>query len=207
MVQEQLQPLKELDDLEQAVYSHARARVRSLRDITRGLFRSLVLPLDHGNFVAAQLGARTQPITVVLELEISDTSPSGVVWEIGSSAQGAGLSFDAGVLRVGAGNATGTTGVATSLSGLSDGQRFQVAVAINPGTRRIGVYIDGHLEAFADGALAFPSGEYSDSGAGRVNGVNGTVTPRLVAATALTDVAIVSPVSIYVGQLPRGFQA
>jgi len=94
-----------------------------------------------------------------------------------------------------------------TLEGLSVGERVQIAVAINPGTKKVGIYVNGHLEAKATGVDQFTGGVYADSGDGRVNGINGTVTPRLVVDTTLANVAIVSPVSAYVGQLPRGFDA
>lgn len=199
--------VKPLDEVEQAVYYHSRERVRSLRDITTGLFRTLVLALDSGDFSNGQFGALTRPVTVVHWIEVTGASPSGVFWEIGSSSQGAGLSFDAGALVVAAGDGAGDGGVSVALSGITQGERVQVAAAISPGSKRVAIYVNGYREAYAVGVDPFTGGAYSDSGDGRVNGVNGTVTPRLGVATALSDAAIVSPVSVYVGQLPRGFAA
>lgn len=204
---EQVQPLKVLDEAEHATYFHSRERVRSLRDVTKGLFRNLSLPLDSGTFLTTQFGDRSRPIVVTQEIEVTGGSPSGVIWEIGSVTQGAGLSFNGGTLTAGAGDGVGNGGVTATLAGITNGERVQVAVAINPGTQRIGIYVNGHLESFADGVSAFTNGEYADSSDGQVNGVNGTATPRLVSTATLSDVSIVSPVSVYIGQLPRGFQA
>ncbi len=201
-----------LSSADQAALFHSRQRSRGKRNILAGLQRTLFLPPDHGNFDFEQVGDRSRPLTVSFELQITGT-PSGLVWQVGSSGVGAGMAFVSGALNGAAGNASGGTGVTVNLSAgaagaiFSAGSAHQIVWAVNPGTQKMGIWANGVEVIRGQGASAFPSGEHSGAGDGAIAQANGGVTARLGTTASLSGAVIASAVSFFVGQLPRGFEA
>jgi hypothetical protein len=153
---------------------------------------------------------RTQPITVACRILITDTTPSGLIFEFGG-AHGFGACIEAATedLHVAAGNGTGPNGVAGTVSlarFATSGHSFGLVVATNPGAGLLIAWVDGEEVIRADGGGAFTSNAWGDTGDGAI-GAAATVAAHagLPTVTAPANFEIASPFSAYDGQLPRQF--
>ncbi|MEE9367031.1 MAG: hypothetical protein V3W44_10115 [Dehalococcoidales bacterium] len=200
-----LQPLKVLTEQEQVLYFYARGRRMSLNDISKGLFRTLFLPLTPADHLAALWPNRDTLYTIMAEIQIDGTLAEGVIVEIGGAVHGAGITMSAGVLFAFAGS-NGTTGVDVSFTP-AVGRRLWVALVMSPGNAKIAMYIDGRLEARGvSTAGTFLNGLWAAAGVDAgIGQVNATHNSRVPAVDALSNVSMVSLVSFFSGQAPRGF--
>jgi len=198
-----LQPIKELTGQEQVVYFYARGRRMSLNDVSKGLFRTRFVPLTPANLVTAGFPSKTILYTVMAEITIDAAGAAGVIFEIGSTTHGAGITMSAGVLYMFAGS-NGDAGVDITFTPVI-GRRLWVALALDPGNGRIGMYIDGKLqERKISVDTNFTGGAWAGTGDGAVGQVNGTHNSRVPSVNTLSNVSMVSPVSFFSGQIPRG---
>ncbi len=196
---------KTLTGREQAAFYHARQRRLSLNNVSRGLFRNLFLPLTPAAHASALWPTRDNLYTVMAEIDVTGSSAAGVIFEIGSTAHGAGLTMSAGVLHAFAGN-NSTDGVDVTFTPLV-GRRLWVAIAMSPGNGRIALYIDGKLQARGVSSSGnFTSGLWAVAGVGAgIGQVDGTHNSRVPSVDTLSNVSMVSLVSFFSGQVPRGF--
>lgn len=200
---EVLQPLKPFTEQEQVVYFYARGRRMSLADISKGLFRTRFIPLTPANLATAGFPSKNILYTVMAEITIDGAAAAGVIFEIGSTTHGAGITMDSGVLYMFAGS-NGNAGVDITFTP-AVGRRLWVALAMDPGNGRIGMYIDGRLqERKISVDTNFTTGEWADTGDGAVGQVNGTHNDRVPSVNTLSNVSMVSQVSFFSGQVPRG---
>lgn len=211
-----LTPLKELSEQEQAAYFHSRARTRSFRDPAKGLFRTHLIQ-DALDLPVATIDtdvlfpSRDLAITLVTEIEVQGAGNSGIIWEFGSSAQGAKLAVDAaGSFFLAAGDDAGTDGVDGSVvaPGLAEiGARFHLTVAFVPGAGLARMWIDGELVLRLGDGTPFLNNEWADTEDGAfLSAHNTSSTQRGQTINAAPfDFIGVRPLSIFQGQIPRQF--
>jgi len=200
-----LQTLKEFTTEEQVTLYHARQRRLSLNDVMKGMFRTLFLPLTPAAHSSALWPTRNTLYTIVAEIDVTAAAAAGVIFEIGSTVQGAGITMSAGALFAFAGN-NGTDGVDVTFTP-AVGRRLWVALAISPGNGKIALYIDGKLQVRGTSSSGnFTSGLWALAGTGAgIGQVDGTHNSRVTSVNTLSNVSMVSPVSFFSGQVPRGF--
>lgn len=189
-----------------------RQRTQAQRDITKGLFRTHIFGPTAVNFDTATVFPATpppddlaRPFTCVCDIEVTGAAAAGVIIEIGDTSAGCGLLMSAGSLFGFGGGLLASDGVDVSVA-LGIGRRVQAAVAMIPGDGRLVLYLDGKAisRGVASGG-AFLNSRIAAASGGGVAQVNGTLSARMPAVTTPTNFQLVSPVSIYVGQLPRNF--
>lgn len=215
MADEQLQRVKALNEQEQVVYHLSRERTRGFRDVGSQLFRTRRYAPDAGDlgnpFTAGQLA---RPVTIQVELELSSDTPNRAVWQFGAGVQCFALAIDDdNVLKLIAGNTTAPSQddaatIEVDVAGLS-GRRMLVTACCVPGAGRLGLFIDGELIASAQSVdPTLLDGQWAGTGdVGAVGGgfVDLCATFAAGTAAATTGVALVSPVQIYEGVVPRQF--
>lgn len=140
--------------MDQARLFHARERTRSFRDITKGMFRKIAVPVDYLTFENPfAAGDEARPVTVHTRIRINGATPTGFLFGIGDGDRSFCCWLDgAGKIHAGAGD-LGTSlptvsndgaHVEQSVSGV-DGNLLDVVVACSPGSGVIGMWIDGKL--------------------------------------------------------------
>lgn len=208
-------PIEPLDELGQHTYWKLREKTRQRRNLVSGLFRTHLLGPAPQNFVTATLFPSStvpptleRPCTFVVDVLITGASADGVVIEMGSSTHGMAITLGAGVIYGAAGGAgaeVANGAHATFTPGV--GRRLQVGLAVipGPGVGTVYLFIDGKLVSKVQSTSTnFTGNAIADVlSDGAIAQVNGTLTGRVPAVTVPTNFQIVSPVSIYVGQIPR----
>ena len=208
-------PPEGLNELEQAVYHHSRKRTRSLRDIAKGLTRTHRFDITEATVLTGDVfPSRARPMTMTTEIEITGVAATGLLFEFGSSTTGIKLAVDLGSLFFAAGDvAVGDGGIDGSvvIPALDVvGARLQVAVAISPGLGQARIWVDGLLVARIQNtpAVKLTNDNWSDTGSGSIAAIqNGTSNSRVAITAAPVDFEMVERLSVYMGQLPKAFQA
>lgn len=210
---ETVQPLKELNELEQAALFHTRESTRGRRDPTKELFRTALLGVQDA---AVDTGAffpdRDRPVTFATEIETSGATPSGNIFEFGDSTSGIQLGLNDDTLSFAAGNgAAGTDGIDDSIivpSLAIVGARHHLVVAVNPGQGKGRVWINGilALRVQNDPAVALLNGVWASNAMGAIaDAQNGTSNLRVTDNAAPSNFALVKPFTVFMGQVPRQF--
>lgn len=208
-------PIKALDEQEQAVFFYARSRTRSFREPSNGLFKThrftgaITIPIATivTNDVFPDLD---RVITLSTEIEISGASASGIVWEFGSSTQGAKLAIDSGSIFLSAGDVSGNGGVDGSVSiaalGITEA-RMLLTVAINPGKGQARLWIDDQVALRLDSVSGMLNNSWTDSEDGALlSAQSGTSTQRGQTINgAPVDFFGVRPLDVFQSQIPRQF--
>ena len=191
---------------------NARNRRLALLDPSLGLhqthsFPAGTTPID----VGASFPVRDRPVTLALRLAATAAGATGVVLELGSSTSGVKVDVDAGSVFVAAGDGSGGGGVGGSFdaSGLlgAVGRVIPVVLAISPGDGRIKLFVDGAAVLRLDGGQAMGGGAWAADSDGSYGAATvGTANTRASAVSAApTNFELVSPLSVFVGQLPLQF--
>ena len=219
-------PFKELDERGQAIQYHRRQRALSHRDLMQGLFRTHRFDWPQGSIGAATyFGGRDRPITFTTKIEITGTTPNGMVVEIGNNFGGMFLVLDGanGTIEAGAGGNNihgGAVGTYTPPGLDTVGARFALALSLHPGLGALELWVNGE-----SGFAAQTSGLASDDhftgriwAPGESNSVgnfgqrdpNGRVNTLISHVGTLkvdpSEFKLVEPLSVFQGQLPRFFR-
>lgn len=182
------------------------------------LFRTHSFPISTASIVTATgFTARTGDITFAASVRILDngTDPGqhrGLVFEFGDTARGVALWIGDETIGLHAG-AAGTADGATALYDLEDelppGALFNLVASVRPATGQVILWGNGRelaRSAASNGDFGSPN-EWSADGSGSFGtDAQGTLVSDVPAASqgAPDDgFAIVSPLSIYYGQIPR----
>jgi len=217
MATDTLTPLKELSEQEQAAYFYSRSRTRSFRDPSKGLFRTHFISAGTDLPVAtidtdALFPSRDLAVTLVTEIECQGAPPNpvGIIWEFGSSAQGAKLAVNGDTLFFAAGDDAGSDGVDGSIvvpALLEDNFRLHITCAMVPGAGLARVWLDGELVLRLGDGTAFLNNEWADTEDGAfLSAENTTSTQRGQTINgAPSDFVGLRPLSVYQGQIPRQF--
>lgn len=165
----------------------------------------------------ADFGARTSPIAFATEIEITDTSAAGIIFEFGDDTTGTKLAISGGDLVFAAGNSTdshdGGVDASATIAALGvAGFRFRITAAINPGAGLVRVWVNGDVVIRAAAVTAFTSNLWTSANNGSfaaahsgsastqrgvVSGING----------APSEFRAIAPLRVYRGQIPRQFTA
>ncbi len=214
MVQ-QIQPLKQLDQVEQAVYFHSRERRRSLAGIpelyrTHRLFGSGVMNLTFDGS-AIFPSANLAPVTFKTAIRIADnaTARSGLVFESSDATGGTAMWLTNTTIEVVSGDDSGNDNVSMTFDNVAQlpaNLELDLVLSINPGTGSARLWANGNEIArgtSVSGDLGTFGWTVGNNGA-FAQAANGAV-PAGVTATAPTNFAVIEPLSVYVGQKPRQF--
>lgn len=208
-------PIKILDEQEQAIYFYSRSRTRSFREPSNGLFRThrfsgaVTIPVST-IVTSVSFPDLDRLITLSAEIEVSGASASGIIWEFGSSTQGAKLAIDSGSIFLSAGDVSGSGGVDGSVAvaalGITEA-RMLLTVAINPGKGQARLWIDDQIALRLNSVSAMLDNSWTDSADGALlSAQSGTSTQRGQAINgAPVDFFGVRPLDVFQGQIPRQF--
>lgn len=209
-----LQPLKALNEQEQAVQFYRRERRRSLEDIAE-LFRTH--KIDGGTQIAvATIPAATFPVrdtevTFRTAIRFDDnTDPrTGLIFEFGSSASGIAMWIEDDLIGFRAGD-TGDD----AASGTFDNTvqwpatlELDLVCAVRPGLGLIALWANGkQILRVQSVTQPFGSGEWAASSAGSfASAFSGTIPADVGESGAPANFAVIEPLSVYISQRPRQF--
>lgn len=211
---EQLTPLQPGTDQNQAVRFHSRERRRSLAGIPE-LFRThriygetvmAVKPLD----TDALFPDRTRPVTFKTAIRFGAGVHSGLIFEVGSATRGCGLGLVGNFLGFVAGE-SGTANVSFALfdnvAAFPEGLELELVAAVRPGDGRVRLWANGReivRDASTSGTFngAWADTEDGSFAASKFGGVPAEIN---AASGTPTNFAIIEPLSVYMGQVPRHF--
>lgn len=202
-------------ELEQHVYHRSRARVRALRDLTKGMFRTHRFEVGAADTVVINdlFPDRDLPITFITSFRITGATPAGLIFEFSDSTDGGLVAWVDGTtlgVQVGASEGTPwTDSINVQHTIASDvGAEFDLAVAVLPVHQQLFVWVNGervdtHLR---NSGGTFPNGTWAPASGGAFAAiVNGTASAGATQTGAPTDFEVYEPLSIYQGQKPRHF--
>lgn len=209
----------QLSKRRQAALFHGRERRRSLQGIpeltrTAQIYGTTVMEvanLDTGELFPSRL----TPITFRTKIEITDNSGEhrGIVFEFGDDAIGCVLWIGDETIGFHAGE-DGTVNGATALYDLGAelpvGGTYDLVAAVRPGDGRVRLWSNGlELARATASSNGFgTAGTWAaDSEGSFASAKQGTVVPDLPAASdkAPDGFTVVSPLSVYLGQVPKHF--
>lgn len=208
-----LQQFKELSEQEQAAYSYARGRTRSFRDPTKGLFRTHRFGVAEASITTADVfPSRTTPVTFCTEIAVAGL-PTGVVFEFGTGPVGTILAVNDGNLEFAAGSSGAGNGISSltiAVPGLNvSGSAHHIVVAVNPGSGKGRIWVDGIMRGRIENIppAQFASG-WSSLGPGSVgSAVAGSANLDVPTNTAPNNFILIKPFEVFMGQVPRQFNA
>lgn len=194
----------------QAAHFAARERRNAVRDPSAGLFQTHTFgPLDSFDSTAV-FPDTERPLTVAVDVQLTDVNANGVVFATGGLTWGAAFALDITnsrlILAAGDGRG-GNAGVTALFTGFDFAVRLHRFVfAFSPGRRTANLWWDGRLVAAAISAV--DPFELHDGDGGAFARINADVSLRLSAEASfdLTDAAIVGRPRCYYGQVPRQMQ-
>ena len=211
---------------------HARERRKSLYDPSYELLRTHQFAYNATGLVTGTVFPdRTKPITFAVTTKVTDASPTGIILEFGSAADGVAIWYAVsdGKIYAAAGNSadkapdtywvdgdiTFIDGDTTWYSGGDEGltlageapplgQITRIVFSVIPGSGKGRLWVNGKLVAAGNttGMTA-----WADTGNGAIGAVEGTETTRVSAADRVTlaNAAIISPANVFHNQRPRQF--
>jgi len=214
-----LQPLKQLDGQEQAIFFHSRERRRSLAGIpemnrTHRIYGDTVMEVAD-IATGTIFPVRTNLISFKTAIAITENAGQhrGLVFEFGDDAIGAALWVGDQTIGFHAGE-DGTVNGATALFDntieLPVGLELELIAAVRPGDGRVRVWANGdeltRSTASSDGFGTAGAWTAASNGSFAA-AAQGTVVPDVPAISqgAPAGFAVIEPLSIYEGQVPRHF--
>lgn len=185
-------------------------RRRSLYDPVYGLSRTHRYPVGTTDIVTGTaFPVRTKPVSFAITINITDTIPAGVVFELGSATTGVAVWIASADRKLYAafGDASAADGVTLTGPVCVDGQKLRIVVACIPESGKARMWVNGKLVAWGTASGGeFPNG-WADTGAGAMGEVNTSITTRVAVGDRITlaNADIVAPLSIYQNQRPKQF--
>ena len=209
---EALQQFKALDtEQEQALAFAHRARSRSFRDPTKEIFRTHRLGIEEASVdTGAFFPDRARPITFATAIEITGATPSGFIFEFGSSTTGFSLGIASPTqigFNVGDVVGSGGDGALATVPGLNaPGNVIHLVAAIHPGLGKAQLFVDGDILIRLN-SDPMPNA-WSSAAAGSIGSApNGTANERSgPLGAAPTDFQLVKILDAYQGNIPRHFE-
>lgn len=209
-----LQPLAQLNDIQQAAYFHARERRRSLAGIPE-LFRTHrfqgVSVMAVANISTDVFPIRDSEVTFKTAIRIADntTGRAGLIFEFGATASGVAIWLEDQIIGFRAGG-TGDDGVAGTFDNGAQWPatlELDIVAAIRPGLGLVALWANGQEIIKAQSVnSSFTSGEWAASSAGSFAAAVQGTTPADVAETgAPTNFEVIEPMSVFLGSRPRQF--
>ena len=205
---ETLQPLKALNELEQAVLFHARERRKSLAGVpemfrTHQIFGGTVMTV--ASIATATFPVRTGEVTFKTAIRFSDNTSTrtGLIFEFGSSTAGVAIWIEDQQIGFRAGGLGDNGALATFANGAQwpAGLELDIVASVRPGLGIIEIWLNGQtvLKAQSD---AFTQWAASSEGSFAA-AVQGTTPSDVVQTGAPSNFAVIEPLSVYIGQRPR----
>lgn len=194
----------------QAALFHARRARAGRLDPSRELFRTHRILAAGNPITDAEIPSKGRPTTFAFGLKRTDAGSTGVVFELGSATRGLAVALDGEDLVVAAGAAAVATGCdATCTAAFPAVDWFhRVVIAVDPNRGAINAWVDGQFAAAAVSTDGDFGGDWADTADGALGDVEGDVITRIPVALRVTLAdAEVTPLEVFVGQLPRKFQA
>lgn len=214
-----IQPLKELDGQEQAIFFHSRERRRSLAGIpemnrTHQLFGDTVMEI--ADIATGDIfPVRNTLISFKTAITITENAGQhrGLVFEFGDAAIGSALWVGDSTIGFHSGE-DGTINGATALFDntveLPVGLELELIVAARPGDGRVRIWGNGNelARSTATANVFGAAGSWSAASNGSfAAAAQGAVVPDVPAVSqgAPAGFTVIEPLSVYVGQVPRHF--
>lgn len=210
-------------DLQQAVFFHSRERRRSLAGIPE-LHRTVQLYGETVMEIAdiatgTQFPVRDTPITFKTAIEITAGTGAGLdehrglVFELGDNAIGTALWVGDSTIGFHSGEdgvVNGATALFDNTVELPEGLELELIVSVRPGDGRVRLWANGN--ELARSTASSNGFGVAGSWAAASNGsfaaaVQGTIVADVpaISQVAPTGFAVIEPLSVYVGQVPRHF--
>lgn len=175
-----------------------------------GLGRTHMFPVGTTNIATGTVfPVRTKIVTISCLVKITNATPAGVVFELGSVTTGLAIWIAAAdrKLMAAVGDAAANTGVTLTGPVCKSGQILRISLSCVPSIGKVRLWVNGKLVAYGT-ATTFPlPNGWSDTGEGAVGDIDTDVTTRVAVGDriALTGAAVAGPVNAYFNQRPRQF--
>ena len=193
----------------QAANYYARKRRRSFH--TSGLFQTHSIGVSELVATTALFPVRSSPVTFHARIKVTGATCQGLVCEFGGSARGVAIwvepekiGFHAGV----SGTAGGVDLIYDRGAALPVGLEVDIVAACVPGNGEGRLWLDGIEVARGAATNGTFSSTWAATGDGSVGAaVQGTTVGIVPGASQVApdSFALVSPLSVFVGQVPRHF--
>lgn len=205
---EQLRPLKSLDEREQAIYFHSRERRRSLAGVPE-LFRTHRFgDIPTASLPAAAFTQRDRLVTFWTSIRVTGATPQGLIFELGDATTAVAAWITDTTINLRAGDAGDDASLATYSQGggLPDTLELDLVFAVRPGDGRTRIWGNGReiaRQQAVNGQL--PNGWAAGSDGAFAAAAQGALPADVTQTGAPSDFAVIQPLSVYVGQVPRQF--
>lgn len=202
-----VQPLRDLDGREQAVYFHSRERRRSLAGVPE-LFRTHRFGIPTSPVPAAAFPYHALLVTFWTAIRITGGSPAGLLFELGDATTAVAAWIDGSDVSLRAGDTGDDAAVATftQAGGLPLGLELDLVFSVRPGDGRVRIWGNGQEIARATAVNGqLPNGWAAASDGAFAAAAVGALPADVTEAGAPSDFAAIEPLSVYVGQVPRHF--
>lgn len=189
----------------------SREQRRSNQTVVSGLHHThSFLEADNPIPVSDAFADRDRPITVECEITITTTSPNGIVWEMGGGTGGMAVAVSNNFAAVYAGE-TGDDGVVALASTLPNvaGTKVKLVAAVDPGTGRAWLWINGKIAARGTSVNGALSNGWGTSQDGAVADIETSTHPDIPGpqAVALANATVNGRVRVYDGFLPKNLSS
>ncbi|MCK5612906.1 hypothetical protein KAR91_64125 [Candidatus Pacearchaeota archaeon] len=214
-----LQPLKSLDEQEQAIFFHSRERRRSLAGIpemnrTHQLYGETVMEI--ADIATGDIfPVRTNLVSFKTAITITENAGQhrGLVFEFGDDAIGVALWVGDQTIGFHAGEdgvVNGATALFDNAAELPVGLELELIAAVRPGDGRVRVWANGNelARSTASSDTFGVAGAWTAASNGSfAAAAQGTVVPDVPAISqgAPAGFTVIEPLSVYEGQVPRHF--
>lgn len=201
-------PLQGGTSRNQAVRFYGRERRRSLAGVP-ALFRThafaIGASIPAAAFPAASIG---RPVTFQTAIRFGAGAHAGLVFELGDATTSIAVWVDGQTLTLRAGNTGDDLSTAAFDNGaaFAEGLELDLVAAVSPGDGRARLWANGREVARATAVNgAFPAGWGASSAGSFAAAASGALAADVTETGAPSNFAAVAPLSVYVGQVPRGF--
>lgn len=206
-----LRQLAALTGPQQAAYFHSRERRRSLAGVLE-LFRTHVFAIPTASVAVAAFPDpnRDRPFTIRTAVQITGAAAAGLIFEFGDATTAMALFLSGGqVLTARAGDAGASDRALASWDfgdTFPDGMTLDIVVAVRPGDGRIRIWVGGNEVARATATNGKLDNGWAAASTGAFAAAAQGALPADVTETgAPSDFLVITPLSAYVGQVPRHF--
>lgn len=203
-----VQDAKQLTELEQAVYFHARERRKSLAGVPE-LPRTHRFAIPTSPVPAASFPNRDVLVAWQTVIRITAANPVGLIFELGDSATAIAAWVDNNLLSLRAGDAAAADRGLAQFDNTVDlpvGLELDLVFAVRPGDGRVRIWGNGAelaRDTAANGQL--PNGWAASSNGAFAAAAVGALPVDVTQTGAPTGFDVVQALSVYVGNVPRHF--
>jgi hypothetical protein len=208
VVSRNLEPLKSLDAVEQAVYFHSRERRKSLAGVPE-LHRTRLYPIPTSPVLATEFPDRDLLFAFWCAIRITDVAPAGLLFELGDATTAIAAWIDDDTVGFRAGDTADDAAVATFVNApgtLPVGLELDLVFAVRPGDGRVRVWGNGQEIARATAVNGqLPNGFAAASNGAFAAAAVGALPADVTQTGAPSDFEVFQPLSVFRGQVPRHF--